>query len=232
MNQLALDLRPKPAPSLDNFVVGANDELMARLRALAQARCFDAIYLWGPPGSGRTHLLAAVARLADRQRPLVHLQAIDIDSDIAAPPGGLVVIEDVDQLADAAQIGLFRLFNAARVIGFALLLSGNAPPTELRLREDLRTRIGQSLIFEVKPLTDEEKSAALRRHALLRGMRFADDLVAYLLRHGRRDLPSLLAVLDGVDRATLERKRHATLPLLREVMQRQQEKLTDESRPV
>ncbi|MBU0752796.1 MAG: DnaA regulatory inactivator Hda [Gammaproteobacteria bacterium] len=235
MTQMLLDLRPKQAPTLDNFVAGANAELMARLRGLASVGSFDAVFLWGPPGSGRSHLLAATARLADRQRAVTHLQADQVNAggeEIPAPPGGLVVIEDVENLSDAAQIALFRLFNAARMVGLAILLSGEAAPAQLRLREDLRTRIGQGLIFEVKPLSDEEKSSALRRHALLRGMRMDDGLVNYLLRHGRRDLPSLMAVLDGLDRATLERKRHATLPLLREVMQLQLEKTEDETRPV
>jgi len=232
MTQMLLDLRPKQAPTLDNFVAGANAELMARLRGLASVGSFDAVFLWGPQGSGRSHLLAATARLADRQRAVTHLQADQVGDEIAAPPGGLVVIEDVENLSDAAQIALFRLFNAARMVGLAILLSGANAPALLQLREDLRTRIGQSLIFEVKPLSDEEKSSALRRHALLRGMRMDDGLVNYLLRHGRRDLPSLMAVLDGLDRATLEKKRHATLPLLREVMQLQFEKSENEPRPV
>jgi DnaA family protein len=232
MTQLLLDLRPKQAPTLDNFVAGANAELLARLRGLAASDSFDAVFLWGPAGSGKSHLLAATARLADRSRAVTHLQAGRIGEEIPAPPGGLVVIEDVEHLSEAAQIALFRLFNAARVVGLAILLSGSVAPAQLALREDLRTRIGQSLIFEVKPLSDDEKSAALRRHALLRGMRMDDGLVDYLLRHGRRDLPSLMAVLDGLDRATLERKRHATLPLLREVMQLQLEKSEDETRAV
>ena len=231
MTQLALDLRPKQPPSLDNYVAGSNAELLARLRALAQPACFDAVYLWGPRGSGKSHLAVATARLADARRPVTHLAAAAITGEIPAAPGSLVVIEDVEQLSEAAQIALFRLFNAARVVGLALLLSGTAAPRQIALREDLRTRIGQALIFEVKPLSDDDKTAALRRHALLRGMRFDDGLVGYLLRHGRRDLPSLMAVLDGLDRATLERTRHATLPLLREVMQLQLEK-DDETRAV
>jgi len=232
VTQLLLDLRPKQAPTLDNFVAGANAELLARLRGLTEADSFDAVFLWGPLGSGKSHLLAATARLADKRRAVTHLQAGEVGEEIPAPPGGLVVIEDVEQLSEPAQIALFRLFNAARVVGLAILLSGESAPAQLALREDLRTRIGQSLIFEVRPLSDEEKSAALRRHALLRGMRMDDGLVDYLLRHGRRDLPSLMAVLDGLDRATLERKRHATLPLLREVMQLQLEKTEDEARAV
>jgi DnaA family protein len=125
----------------------------------------------------------------------------------------------VHNLGEAAQIALFRVFNAARLGELTLVLSGNEPPARLTLREDLRTRIGQRMIYEMKPLSDEEKSAALARHALLRGMRVDGSLVRYLLSHGRRDLPSLMAVLDSLDRATLEQQRPATLPLLKEVMQ-------------
>lgn len=221
MTQLLLDLKPETPPTLDNYVAGANTELLGRLRALAEADCFDNIYLWGAEGSGRSHLLAATAGLARLRRPVVELAAAELGAELAAPSGALVVVDDVDRLGADAQVALFRTFNSARLIGLSLLLSGPVAATKLGLREDLRTRIGQSLIYEVKPLSDDEKSAALRRHALLRGMKVDDGLVQYLLRHGRRDLPSLMAVLDGLDRSSLEQQRPATLPLLKEVMQLQ-----------
>lgn len=221
MTQLLLDLKPAQAPSLDNFVTGANRELLARLRSLAEPGCFDALYLWGPEGSGKSHLLAAVAGLALRRRPALLLAHRPASADFQAPPGGLLIVDDVDQLDDAAQIALFRIYNTARVVGLGLLLAGSAPPLQLALREDLRTRIGQTLIYEVKTLDDEQKAAALSRHALERGLRVDDGLVRYLLAHGRRDLPSLMAVLDHLDRTTLERQRPATLPLLKEALQLQ-----------
>ncbi|CAG0955367.1 partial DnaA regulatory inactivator Hda, partial [Rhodocyclaceae bacterium] len=157
------------------------------------------------------------------RRPTALLAGSAVGAELPVPPGGLVIIDDVETLSAEAQQTLFRTFNSARLVGLSLLLSGPVPPLHLELREDLRTRIGQTLIYEVKALDDDEKSSALRRHAMLRGMRVEDGLVQYLLRHGRRDLPSLMAVLDGLDRASLEQKRPATLPLLREVMQLQLE---------
>jgi DnaA family protein len=221
MTQLLLDLKPEQLPTLDNFVAGANNELTGRLRGLADPGNFDAITLWGSPGSGRSHLLAAVAALAAPRRPVCFLAAAAVGEELSISAGGLLVIDDIDALTPPAQHALFRAFNSARLIGLAILLAGPCPPLRLALREDLRTRIGQTLIYELKSLTDEEKSAALRRHALMRGMKVDDSLVHYLLRHGRRDLPSLMAVLDGLDKSSLERQRPATLPLLREVMQLQ-----------
>lgn len=219
MTQLLLDLKPEQIPSFDNFVAGINAELVGRLRALTRASGFDILYVWGPPGSGRTHLLAATACAAEPQRPTHLLAGGEVGAELPVAPGGLLIIDDIDRLSADGQQALFRAFNSARLVGLSLLLAGPQPPLQLQLREDLRTRVGQSLIFEVKPLSDDEKSAALRRHALLRGMRVDDGLVQYLLRHGRRDLPSLLAVLNHLDQASLEQKRPATLPLLKEVME-------------
>jgi len=219
--QLLLDIRPEQTPSLDNFAVGDNAELLARLTALADVGVFDQIFLWGPPGSGRSHLLRSTqARALATRRPVLFIAGARLGDELAPPPGGLLIVDDVDALSEAAQITLFRVFNAARLVGLALLLSGPEPPLLLKLREDLRTRIGATLVYEVKPLSDSDKAAALRAHALGRGMPIEAALIDYLLHHGRRDLPSLLAAIDLLDRVSLEQKRLPSLPLLRELMQK------------
>jgi len=215
--QLLLDLKPEQPPTLENFVVGANAELLARLRLLTQPQCFESLYLWGPAGSGKSHLLGATASAS--ARPATFLAAQKLGADTTASAGSLLVIDDVEQLSAEAQIALFRLFNAARFLGLTLLLSGSEPPLRLNLREDLRTRIGQMLIYQVQPLSDGEKAAALQRHAIERGMLMDAGVVQYLLRHGRRDLPSLITMLDHLDRVSLEQHRAPTLPLLRELLQ-------------
>ena len=217
--QLTLDIRPEPYPTLDNFIVGANIELVARLRALAQPKAFDAVYLWGPPGCGRTHLLRATLTAADAaNRRVVRIAAEEAGAELPCPPGGLLIVDDVERLDDAAQVALFRTFNSARLAGLALLLSGSAPPLELKLREDLRTRIGSAIVYQVKPLSDEDKAATLQSQASQRGLRMEGEVIGYMLRHTARDLPSLMAVLDALDQASLERKRPVTVPLLKEML--------------
>lgn len=217
--QLTLDIRPEQHPTLENFIAGANAELVARLRALAQPKAYDAVYLWGPPGSGRTHLLrAALAAAEAAGRRVVLIAGEEAGAELPCPPGGLLIVDDVDRLDDTAQVALFRAFNSARLAGLALLLSGPAAPLELKLREDLRTRIGQALVYQVKPLSDEEKAATLQSQASQRGLRVEGEVFGYMLRHTARDLPSLMAVLDALDRASLERKRPVTVPLLKEML--------------
>ncbi|KAF0165620.1 MAG: hypothetical protein FD157_1247 [Rhodocyclaceae bacterium] len=217
--QMLLDLKPEQPPTLENFVIGANAELVARLRILGETSSFEAIYIWGPQGGGKSHLLAATAEAARGKRPTVFLNGAEAGAELPLATGTLLVIDDVQGLGPEAQIALFRAFNAARFLGLALLLAGDEPPLRLALREDLRTRIGQTLIYEIQSLSDDEKAAALQRHAIERGMLMDPGVVHYLLRHGRRDLPSLMAMLNSLDRASLEQKRPPTLPLLRELMQ-------------
>ncbi|NLF55735.1 MAG: DnaA regulatory inactivator Hda [Thauera phenolivorans] len=225
MRQLVLDIRPDEAPTLDNFVCGDNAELLAALAQLAAAAPAvrpqpPRLYLWGSPGSGRSHLLAATCALAHAHGRAVHrFAAAQIGDALPETPDALLAIDDVEQLSPAAQIATFNAFNRAHGNGQSLLLSGPAAPVGLVLREDLRTRIGQGLIFEVRPLDDDALAAILASLADRRGLRLADEVIEFLLRHGRRELSSLLAVLDTLDAASLERKRPITLPLLRELMQ-------------
>lgn len=193
--QLALPLSAPPAPTLENFVTGANGELLARLRELAAGDAPEAVvYLWGAPGSGRSHLLAASAR------------------------PGVILADDVETLDAAGQQALFNAINAAREGGDTVLAAGASPPAQLTLREDLRSRLGWGLVYEVKPLTDAERAVYLRAEAARRGLRLADEVVWYLLTHVRRDMPSLRALLEQLDRASLEQHRPVTLPLVREAL--------------
>ena len=223
MKQLVLDIRSDAPPSLENFVVGANSELVASLSLLATDRSLlptPHLYLWGTSGKGRSHLLqAAVALATANGRKAQYLSVDDVRDTLPETPDALLAIDDIDRLRPEAQIALFNAFNRARLNGQSLLLAGLQAPLGLALREDLRTRIGQSLIFEVQPLDDDSRAAILATLAERRGLRLADEVVDFLMRHGRRDLPSLLAAFNALDAASLEQKRPITLPLLREMMQ-------------
>ena len=217
MKQIALDIAQPPAPTLDNFVPGRNAELVVALYSAANGSGERFIYVWGAPGSGRSHLLRAVAdagRSAGRRSLMFDPRAAPFD----APDNALCAADDVDALDAEAQIALFNLHNRLKAGHGALLASGNAPPAQLALRADLVTRLASGLVYQVHGLNEEEKVAALRRHAQARGFRLSEEVVAYLLRHAQRDLPSLLALLDALDRYSLATRRAINVPLLREVL--------------
>ena len=135
----------------------------------------------------------------------------------------VVAVDDVESLDDAAQIELFDFYNRMRDSGGMLLVSGTESPLHLKLRDDLRTRLGWGLVYQVHSLSDEEKAQALKQHAASRGFELPAEVVQYLLRHGRRDLPSLMSVLDSLDEHSLRLHRAPSVPLLKEVMQKELE---------
>jgi len=136
----------------------------------------------------------------------------------------VVAVDDVEALDDEAQIRLFDLYNLMQESGGMLLVSGKESPLHLKLRDDLRTRLCWGLVYQVHALNDEEKAQALVQHASLLGYALPAEVTQYLLRHGRRDLPSLIAALDELDACSLRLHRPPTVPLLKDVLQMMQEK--------
>ncbi|HET6491407.1 MAG TPA: DnaA regulatory inactivator Hda [Burkholderiales bacterium] len=222
MKQLALDFASIPPPTLHNFVAGRNGELLQNLQRFAMAQGGErSVYVWGAPGSGRSHLLRGAVDAACAMGADGVYVACSRETRLADDLGGrdFVAVDEVQHLDAQAQIALFNICNALRERDGALLASGNTPPAQLALRQDLVTRLGWGLVYQVHALSDDEKVQALQRQAAERGFMLADDVCAYLLTHAPRDMSSLLALLDGLDRYSLEVKRPVTAALARELLQ-------------
>jgi DnaA-homolog protein len=197
MQQLPLAISPRPRPAFDNFVPGPNAEALARVRQLAAGTLGERIvYLWGEAGSGRSHLLGAAAH---------------------ANPA-LVLADDVERLRAAEQHALFVAINEAREGGPAVLAAGDQPPAQLALRADLKSRLAWGLVYQLVPLSDTDKARHLKALAAGRGLLLSDDVTSYLLTRLPRDMSSLAAVMEVLDRYSLMRQRALTLPLVREAL--------------
>ena len=195
MRQLLLDFTRAPEPTFANFVPGGNAELLHALALAARGENAErVIYVWGESGAGKTHLARAF--------------------EAALAPGRRVrIVDDVERLGDDEQVELFDAFNE-RAFDF-LLVTASAAPRDVALRRDLATRLATGLTYRVLALSDSEKREALAAHARSRGFALSEDVSGYLLTHARRDMGSLMAALDALDRYSLETGRPITVPLLK-----------------
>lgn len=220
--QLVLDLsHPEPA-SFANFVAAGNREAVAALVALATGNTRETgVLLWGAPGAGKSHLLAACAAAArEAGRRVIACTSPQVLPEADISSSALLVVDAVDGADAAGQARLFTLVNERAAGGGHWLAAASAPPARLALREDLRTRLALGLVLEIVPLADADKAKALAAYARERGFRLGDEVIDYLLAHGRRDMRSLVATLAALDRRSLATRRSITVSMLREWLAR------------
>ncbi len=228
VRQLPLAIGPAPLHSFEGFVPGANAAALAHLRAIAgsvphtAAQSAPPVYLWGPRGSGKTHLLRALAGAAHERG----LRASWIDATSALPwifddQAGLLLFDDCDRFDEAQQQAAFILFIEAGVHGVQVAAAGGMPPVDMPLRDDLRTRLGWGHVFGLEPLAENDARAALRREAERRGILLSDEVMDFLLTRFSRDLQHLMALLDRLDEFALSQHRAVTVPLLKRMFEQE-----------
>jgi DnaA-homolog protein len=218
MKQIPLAIGPATLPTFDTYLSNANTAAVAHLRALG----IDSapVYLWGPPGCGKSHLLRALVH----ERHAAGEQAGCFDAEDAAPwllqPGWtLVTVDRCDVLDPQRQQAAFALFIHAAEQRVQWAAAGRLPPVDLPLREDLRTRLAWGHVFALASGSDNEARAVMRREADRRGILLGDEVMDYLLARTARDLGTLMRLLDRIDEFALAHKRHVTVPLLRQMQQ-------------
>jgi len=221
--QLVLDMGLASAPTLDNFLAGANAPVLSHLRLwLGQGRAVRSpvpTYLWGEPGCGKTHLLRAVqSALAQAGQPVGWLDARSGEALAYEAAWAAVLMDDVHALDTAQQHTAFNWFVNAQTQGVAVLAAGSVPPADLALRDDLRTRLGWGVVFALQPLDEAERRTVLRQAAQARGVRLSDEVIDFLLHRFSRDLASLMELLDLLDQYALQNRRAITIPLIKAMM--------------
>jgi DnaA family protein len=221
--QLPLTLRPPPDQRFATF--HGHDRERAALTAAASGAAEDWLFVAGPAGSGKTHLLlAACAAAGEHGRRAVYLPLAGFAGHLAdvlpAQEGAdLLCLDGLDAVAGHAadEEALFHFHNRARAGGATVIYAARATPAALAIAlPDLATRLGQCTLVALAVLDEDGRRAALRERAARRGLELDDAVLDWLLRRVGRDLGTLTSLLDRLDRASLAAQRRLTVPFLRE----------------
>lgn len=222
--QLPLDVRWLRAPDFSSFAPDQYAEAVAATR-LASLEVDAPLFLHGPAGSGKTHLLQAAARSAhERRRRAGYLP---LRQDPAAVEGyeclDFIAVDGCEAAAGHPQlaVALARLIDAARSRGASLVLASRLGPGHLQhaISPDLCTRLLACQIYALGPLSDAGLRDALQRQAQARGLTLAVDVADYLIRRLPRDMPSMIRLLDQLDNASLSAQHRLTIPFVQRHLQ-------------
>ena len=192
MSQIALPLRGGPGTGPARIVIGNANARVFEALAVPQTWPFRTAVLAGPPRSGKS----LAARWFVEQK---HGEAID----------------DADRLDEAE---LFHRWNRAQESGTPLLLVSGAQGWEIAL-PDLKSRLGAALHLQIGRPDDEFAAALIEAHAEQRGLVLGEGATTYLVPRAERSFAGLEALVDTIDRVSLEKKQPATLSLWREALE-------------
>lgn len=219
--QLALRVGLSDLASFDNFYPGPNQEAVAAVREAVSGRP-GLLFIHGPPGTGKSHLLyAAVKEAGIRNRPAVYVSGAAAQRDsgdwLDLPAEGLVCVDDIGEgVTPAEGLALFSLYEQMRNETGSLVLSSRLPPSGVDWAlPDLRSRVNSGLVYRLGELDDRALERALRLRAEHRGIRLSDEVVRFVLRRYERSPSALFRLLDRVDVESLEQQRKVTVPFLR-----------------
>jgi DnaA family protein len=225
-DQLPLGVTLRHRRSFANFIAGPNAGAVALLRELLDRGQGGIVYLWGAPGTGKTHLLEACcgdASFGDGRVAYVPLGDGRLEPAMlhGLADIGLLCIDDVDRVAGQREWeeGLFHLYNQAELASSPMVVTASAPPRRLAWAlADLASRLAAGVVWRLRTLDDAERRQALQIHAAERGFTLGDEVASYVMKRLRRDMGSLFAFLEQLDRSSLAAQRRVTVPFVKTLL--------------
>lgn len=224
--QIPLQLEPPRPDRFEDFFVGPNGAAFTAVRQLLDEPG-GFIFLSGPRGSGKSHLLNALCHEAREHNLAAFYIALKrLPESAAAGLEGLqvldlVCVDDLDRVAGNPvwERALFNCFNEVRSAGGCLLVSSRLPLKSLQFQlPDLESRLAWGIRLNLQSPDDEGKLQVLRQRAHSLHIELPGDVQRYLIKHSSRDMASLLNTVELLKDAAFAGKRKITIPLAREVM--------------
>jgi len=192
-----------PQFTFDNFVVGPSNRF-AHSAAIAVSKTpgqvYNPLFIYGPPGVGKTHLLYAIANGIRRGNPdanVVYIKGDQFTNElIAAIQNGkniefrskyreadLFLIDDVQFIAgkESTQEEFFHTFNKLYEEHKQIVMTSDRKPSDMLTLEDrLKTRFEWGLLADIQPPDYETRMAILKNKAKSLGLSLSDDVCNYI----------------------------------------------------
>ena len=192
-----------PQFTFSNFVVGSSNRF-AHSAAIAVAnnpgQVYNPLFIHGPAGVGKTHLLYAIANELRRQHPnfqIVYIKGDQFTNElIAALQSGknvefrskyreadLFLIDDIQFIAgkESTQEEFFHTFNKLYEERKQIVMTSDRKPNDMLTLEDrLRTRFEWGLLADIQPPDYETRMAILKNKAISLGLDLSDDICDYI----------------------------------------------------
>jgi len=192
-----------PQFTFDNFVVGPSNRF-AHSAAIAVSKTpgqvYTPLFIYGPPGVGKTHLLYAIANGIRKENPqanIVYIKGDQFTNElIAAIQSGkniefrskyreadLFLIDDVQFIAgkEATQEEFFHTFNKLYEEHKQIVMTSDRKPSDMQTLEDrLKSRFEWGLLADIQPPDYETRMAILKNKAKQLGLQLDDDVCNYI----------------------------------------------------
>ena len=178
------------------------------------------IYLWGPSAVGKTHILiATIKKFLNLNKEVIDLSFIDDNDTFDLGSIDLFFLDDIDRADGKIQNNLFNIFNMSENENAAIFITGNLPPNQMSLRPDLRTRISQCLVLNLKELEDEEKKDVLLKRSYFMGINLKLEIIDYLVKNYNRNMHELIKLIEKIDKESIIQKKKITIPFIKSFLE-------------
>ncbi|MGQ0286537.1 DnaA inactivator Hda [Pasteurellaceae bacterium 22721_9_1] len=229
MQQLSLPIHQLDDDTFENFYGNNNLLLLDSLHKNFHQLQQPFFYIWGEQGSGKSHLLKAVANhLFHQYRSCIYVPlnkqahfSTEVLTDLEQQE--VICLDDLQAVAGDREweLAIFDLFNRVKEKGDCLLLiSANQSPNALPIKlPDLASRLRWGEIYQLHPLNDQQKIAALQQNAHQLGMELPEETAHFLIKRLDRDMRTLFMTLAKLNKASLQAQRKLTIPFVKEILQ-------------
>jgi len=194
--------------TFDNFIVGSSNKFAhAACIAVADkpAQDYNPLFIYGPSGLGKTHLLYAVTNEIKTKNPfanIIYIKGEDFTNQMIESLAkksmskfrdkyrtcDVLLIDDIQFIAgkESTQEEFFHTFNALYEEGKQIILTSDRPPKDIKTLEDrLKTRFEWGLIADIQPPDLELRIAIFKNKISQAGITISDEIITYLAENLR-----------------------------------------------